>query len=189
MDPVTQDALFTELYNDYRQPLYGYLRRLVGDEAHAEELVQDVFVRAYRALPGLGADPNYRAWLYRVATNAARDWFRRQRLRRWLAFDEGEDDEHRVSRPVADEGSPLPIEERLAVEDALNALPPIYRAPLLLYAVQGLATAEIAEVLGISRSAVKMRLSRGRSSFQRIYGGDGRHASTKTLAPRPGSLP
>lgn len=188
MDPATQDALFIELYNEYRQPLYGYLHRLVGDEAHAEELVQDVFVRAYAALPGLGSAANHRAWLYRVATNAARDWYRRQRLRRWLSLDQNEDDERGPGRSIADEQAGLQIEERLAVEEALKALPPMYRAPLLLYAVQGLATAEIADALGISRSAVKMRLSRARASFQRIYGGDCRHASTKTVNPRPGSL-
>ncbi len=46
-------TLFTELFSAHRQPIYGYLYRLVGDPAHAEELVQDVFLRAYRALPGL----------------------------------------------------------------------------------------------------------------------------------------
>ena len=72
MNATKQNSLFTELYNAYCQPLYGYLYRLVGDVAHAEELVQDVFVRAYRALPGVAAESNYRAWLYKIATNAAR---------------------------------------------------------------------------------------------------------------------
>ncbi len=74
------DALFERLFDEYRQPLLNYLYRLLGEAERAEEVCQDVFVRAYRALPRLPQGANHRAWLYRIATNAATDCYRRRRL-------------------------------------------------------------------------------------------------------------
>lgn len=181
MNKIQQDALFGELFEAYRQPIFAYLVHMVGDLATSEELVQDVFLNAYRALPRLDATANRRAWVYKIATNAARDWFRRQRVRRWLPFasDSGEDAEHREDRDEVDEPaqeSPLPTEDALAVADALGKLKPMYREPLILFAVQGLSTEEIGAILGLSRSGVKMRLARARALFARAYGADN-HAS------------
>jgi RNA polymerase sigma factor (sigma-70 family) len=190
MNRTQQDTLFTELFSAHRQPIYGYLCRLVGDTAHAEELVQDVFLRAYRALPGLADGSNHRAWLYKIATNASRDWFRRQSLRRWVPFlksnsnDEGEPQEE---EPGPDREPASPVEERLAVEDALGKLSLTYRVPLVLFAIEGLSTAEIGVILGISRSGVKMRLSRARALFQSAYGADG-NASTQHVVEGSSNL-
>jgi RNA polymerase sigma-70 factor (ECF subfamily) len=185
MNTTKQNALFTELYNAYCQPLYGYLYRLVGDVARAEELVQDVFMRAYAAPLDPATQPNYRAWLYRIATNAARDWFRRQRLRRWLPLGGDDDDPNQPEGLPADDTS-LPVEERLAVEDALRSLPPNYRAPLVLFVIEGLAVAEIATVIGISPGAVKTRLCRARALFRDAYGAN--QDAPKTVAQESGNL-
>lgn len=190
MKTAGQDALFTELYDAYSQPLYRYLYHLVGDVAHAEELLQDVFMRAYRALPRVDAGANYRAWLYQIATNAARDWFRRQSVRRWLPLErERAQDAEPLEESLASDEPALPVEERLAVRDALRELPGTYRTPLILFAVEGFSTTEIAAVLGISRSAVKMRLLRARLLFQSAYGVCEREgASASNIAQEPGSL-
>ena len=171
MNRAQQDTLFTELFSAHRQPIYGYLYRLVGDRAQAEELVQDVFLRAYRALPGLAEGSNHRAWLFKIATNAACDWFRRQSLRRWVPFLRSNDeDEPGAEEPGPNPEPSLPVEERMAVAEALGNLSLTYRVPLVLFAIEGLSTAEIAAILGISRSGVKMRLARARALFQSAYG-------------------
>ncbi|NLG26541.1 MAG: RNA polymerase sigma factor [Chloroflexi bacterium] len=172
MNTTRQSALLTEFYDTYSQPLYGYLCRLVRDRACAEELLQDVYTRAYRALPRLGEGANYRAWLYRIATNAARDWHRRQSIRPWQSWRATSDETRDGDETEPDPAPALPVEERLAIEEALQALAPMYRVPLVLYAIEGLTTEEIAKVLGIGRSAVKMRLARARSQFQASYGAD-----------------
>ncbi|MHB1357420.1 MAG: RNA polymerase sigma factor [Anaerolineae bacterium] len=172
MNKVEQDTLFESLFSSYRQPIYSYLYRLVGNLDPAEELLQDVFVNAYRALPRLADDANHKAWLYRIATNAARDFFRRQRLRRWLPLhDEEETDEKSNTAEYTEQGEDINREMSIEVQEALLKLPLTYREPLLLYSVHEMSTAEIARVLGIGNSAVKMRLMRAREQFKRVYDG------------------
>lgn len=155
-------AYFEALFATYQQPILSYLYRLLGDVERAEELCQETFARAYRARRSLDQVENVRAWLYRVATNAARDQLRRRRLLSWLPlFDE--DPLLMVDSP---EASAL---EAHAVEQALRKLDPDLRVPLVLYSCQELSTQEIAEVLGISRDAVKQRLVRARLRFKELY--------------------
>src|SRR5712692_3309961 len=77
-------SLFERLFAEYQTPILNYLYRLVGDPVLAEDLVQEAFTRAWRARAQLVVVDNPRAWLYRIATNAARDHLRRRRLIAWL---------------------------------------------------------------------------------------------------------
>lgn len=159
-----RDALFVELYNEFHQPIFGYLFRLLRDRARAEDAVQDAFAKAYRALGRLDGDANYRAWLYRIATNTAYDRLRRQRLISWFPLlDSGDDPALRYEQ---DDDCEINVQ----VQQALEQLPVHYRAPLILYSIDGLSTDEIARVLGISRSSVKMRLLRARRMFIEAHG-------------------
>jgi RNA polymerase sigma-70 factor (ECF subfamily) len=160
------DALFDRLFTGFQRPILNYLYRLLGDRDRAEEVAQDVFVKAYRALPRLPADANHRAWLYRIATNAAYDQLRRRKVIQWLPMGDRE-------RTVAGSTSPEPgLGEREAVQQALEQLPPKYRTALILFCVQGYSTQEIGDMLGISVGAVKTRLYRAREMFRESYGED-----------------
>ena len=160
---VDHEARFEQLFGQYHGSIHAYLCRLVGDRKQAEDLTQDAFVKAYRALPRLPQEANARAWLYRIATNTALDWLRRRALVSWLPlFDR--DHHPAVQATFVDRSL-----ESVAVQQALKRLPPRYRVPLVLYACQGLSTQEIAEILHISRGAVKTRLFRSREKFRRIY--------------------
>lgn len=157
-------ARFEALFAAYHQPILNYLYRLVGDGARAEELCQEAFTRAYQARRSLDRVENVRAWLYRVATNAARDHLRRRRRLAWL--------------PLLDEEPALSVEgpeaataEAQAVHKALLKLDPDLRVPLVLYTCQELSTQEIADVMGVSREAVKQRLVRARLRFKEVYEG------------------
>ena len=118
-------------------------------------------MRAYRALERGARWENPRAWLYSVASRLAIDAHRRRKLLEWLPLlgnepDPGPDPEAAVA-------------EQLAVQEALDALAPKYRIPLLLYVHEGWKVREIAEMLDLSVSAVKMRLCRAREQFRRAY--------------------
>lgn len=160
------DAAFERLFNGYQRPIFNYVYRLLGDAARAEELTQDVFVKAYRALPRLPADANHRAWLYRIATNAAYDQLRRRRLIQWLPLPE------RDRSSTLDNDVEGKLGESDAVQSALAKLPPKHRAVLVLFTVQGYSTREIGNMMGISSGAVKTRLYRARERFRQVYGED-----------------
>ena len=161
------EAVFEQLFRDYRQPILNYIYRLVSDSALAEDLTQQAFVKAYRALPRLTAEANRRAWLYRIATNTSYDYLRRRRLVRWLPLLE------RDSPSLIDKGPDGPAIQQDAVQRTLACLSPDYRAVLILYCVQGYATTEISQILGISQGAVKTRLCRARERFRQAYAEEG----------------
>ena len=160
------DAAFERLFLEYQRPIYNYLCRLVGDRARAEELAQQVFVKAYKALPRLPQDANHRAWLYRIATNAGLDHQRRRRLLQWLPLLE------RDAYTSGGEGLERTVSRHDAVQRALGQLLPADRAVLVLYGAEGYSTAEIGEMIGASPGAVKTRLCRARARFRDAYGGE-----------------
>lgn len=160
---AAREARFERLFREYRQPIARYLSRLVNDPDQVEELAQEVFLKAYRSLDALPTDANERAWLYRIATNTAYDTLRRRRLVQWLPLG-------RRQRKVADpQGLEERVAERDAVQTALARLAPLYRVPLLLYAVEGLSVQEIADVLQVTPNTVKVRMFRARQMFQEAY--------------------
>ena len=151
------------LFERHHGELYAYLCRLLRDRQWAQDLAQETFLRAFRARRSLDQVQNHRAWLYRIATNLALNALKRRRRFAWLPWSLA--DRNPAGRQdVAEE-----LSSRNAVESALAALPEELRAPLLLYAHHGLSVAEVAEALGLSKGAVKMRLCRGRRLFRQAY--------------------
>jgi RNA polymerase sigma-70 factor (ECF subfamily) len=134
---------------------------LTGDPARAEELTQETFLRAYCALEKGARWANARAWLYRVASRLAINDHRRRTLLQWLPL--------RGTDPDPAPAVETCITERLAVQEALAALSPKYSVPLVLYLDEGYSVTEIAEILGLSSSAVKVRLCRAREQFRQAY--------------------
>ncbi len=160
--PTHLRALFERLFAEYHTPILNYLYRLLGDPALAEDLTQEAFTRAWNArrdLPGLD---NPRAWLYRIATNLARDHVRRARLLAWLPL---------LGKELAliEQGPEDVTTESEQMRRALLKLTQDYRVPLVLYTCQELSVAEIAATLGISIDAVKQRLVRARQQLREAY--------------------
>lgn len=162
--PRASDALFDEVYAQYRGPLYNYIYRLIGDRDGADDLLQETFVKVYRALDSLPEGAGRTPWVYRIATNTCYDVLRRRKLISWLPWTRD------VAEPAHGEES---LDGRFAageaVHDALRQVPPALRAPLLLHVVHGFGYADIAATLNLSEAAVKMRISRARAAFRRAY--------------------
>ncbi|MBN2006432.1 MAG: RNA polymerase sigma factor [Anaerolineae bacterium] len=157
----SSDILFNTLYQQHSVELCSYLTRLTDDPGRAEELMHETFIQAYRAMLDGVRWENPRAWLYRVASRLAINAYRRQKLIAWVPFF-GTD-------PASGPGIEAAALERVAVQAALNALPPKYRIPLVLYVYAEQSVVQIADILNLSSSAVKMRLSRAREMFHRAY--------------------
>ena len=157
------DEEFEALFSRYEEPICTYLARMTGDLPRAQELAQETFLRAYRAMARGETWENPRAWLYRVASRLAANDYRRRKLLRWLPL--GDRD------PAPGPSLAEDCAGRLDLQAALEALPPHYRVPLLLLTVADYRVAEIAEILSLGSSAVKMRLSRAREMLRRTYEG------------------
>ena len=155
---------FERLFEKYHAPILNYLHRMVGDRALAEDLTQDSFVKAYRALANTRPDLAFKAWLYRIATNTAISHLRRRKLIRWVPF-----------LPTQDYASNESVERTVSrkhdVEQALHLLPDHYAAVLILRHYEGLSLAETAGALDISENAAKLRLFRARKAFAKVYAG------------------
>ena len=156
---------FERLFVEFQSPILNYLYRLVGDPATAEDLSQEAFTRAWRARAQLAGVDNPRAWLYRIATNAARDALRRRRLLGWLPLG-GEAAHHPQLSHASHEDSSLESER---MRQALLQLSPDYRIPLVLYTCQECSVAEIAAALSLTPAAVKQRLVRARQQLREAY--------------------
>lgn len=129
--------------------------------ARAQELTQETFIRAYRALARGERWDNPRAWLYRTASRLATDDYRHRTVFQWLPLSATKHD------PLS--GIEAGLLQQMAVRTALETLPPKYRIPLVLYVCEGFTVTDIAMMLGLTASAVKMRLSRAREMFRRAY--------------------
>jgi RNA polymerase sigma-70 factor, ECF subfamily len=156
---------FERIYDEFKTPIYNYIYHLVGDREQAEELTQDTFLKAFRALPKMNASLKLSAWLYQIAKHTAFDALRRRKLIAWTPWQD-------LDHEPADVESADP-QETIGTSElvhlALQRMPMHYRAALLLYTQQGFSYAEIAQQLSIAESGVKMYLSRARQSFREHY--------------------
>lgn len=157
-----QATMVAQLFDQYHAVVYAYVCRLVGDHEWAAELTQDVFLKAFRARDRLPGVANPRAWIYRIATNTCFNALRRRQRFAWLPW-------HLVRGLPNTPDAVEQIGRRDAVGSALAALPPKYRAPLLLYAHYSFSVAEVGEALDISEGAVKTRTYRAREMFRQAY--------------------
>ncbi len=158
-------AAFEELFRRWSGPLLRYLERMVRDLSTAEELVQEAFLRVYRARDRYRPDARFSTWLYRIATNLALNELRRPRRKSIHRSTEADDvPELRAESPGSDD---VVDARRLAaaVHQALGQLPEKQRAALCLAAVEGLSYAEVAEALDVTEKAVKSLVHRARSTL------------------------
>jgi len=172
MTPLPQNATqpdFEAVYEQYRSVIRTYLFRLVSDHELADDLTQDTFLRAWRAIclqQVPVAASHLSAYLYRIATNVAYDVLRRRKLIRWNSLD---DLEHEQASDLGDDPQAYHNGpgERIAL--ALELMPAAYRSALLLYLQEGYTYAQIAQSLGIAPKGVKMFLTRARRHFRQHY--------------------
>jgi RNA polymerase sigma factor (sigma-70 family) len=160
------DGSFEELVLAHQRLVFGLALRVVGDRADAEEVAQDTFERAYHALAGYPAERvaamRLRPWLARIALNLARNRLRR-RPAPTRPLEDGDGRPLAVAAPAAAEPAAVAErgQERELLAELLAGLPRPYREAVVLRHVEGLAYAEVAEVLGRPVGTVKTHVHRG----------------------------
>ena len=158
---------FRILVERFQRPVMSVIARMIGDKSVAEDLAQEVFIKAYRKLQTFDRQRKLSSWLFKIAHNTTIDYLRRGRLETVPLEARAADGEASWEvLPTAEEQGPERRAERAQLVSGLNAalgrLKPSYREILLLRFQQGLAYHEIAEVTGLAMGTVKVHLHRAR---------------------------
>jgi len=171
---MTEPQQFEAFLRDYQNMVFSTAMRLLANPTEAQDVSQEVFLRAYERFGELKDSPTAGGWLKTVATNLSLNHLSRYRAR-WSFFSEmfrPDDDGH--DEPEMDFASPVDVgeaveasERREFVEQALKSLPPVQRVPLVLYHLEGLQYDEIAAKLGVSMGKVKTDIFRGREALRK----------------------
>lgn len=160
-----------ELHREHGARIRRYLERLVG-ATDAEDLQQEVFEKAQRAIGTFRGDSRALTWLYRVATNVAIDRLRSAGRRAGLVPDDADGDllgGRRAAEPTDERSLDGEVDRkrmRECIMRVVDGLPPSQRAVILLGELRGLSDRELADALGISLGAAKIRLHRARRALK-----------------------
>jgi RNA polymerase sigma-70 factor (ECF subfamily) len=158
---------FERLYRQHVNRVFSLCARMVADRQRAEELTQDVFVRAWEKLHLFRGESSFGTWLHRLTVNVVLN-ARKSEGRRQARFEETDDENGGGVDAVASSstsgivGMPLPPGDLLDLEAAMKRLPPGARRVFVLHDVEGYKHEEIAEMLGVTTGATKAQLHRAR---------------------------
>jgi len=172
-----QTHLFHDLIRPYERSVYAMALSFLHNEADAEDVAQEAFLKAYRKLGSFRGESRFSTWLITITLNEARGRLRRMKGRTMESLDEPPDEHGGNSPALLRDWREIPSEVlerqevRQLLQEAVNALPPLYREIVMLRDVEELNIAEAAEVLQVTTATIKVRLHRARIMLQ------------KTLAP------
>ncbi|WP_062108444.1 RNA polymerase sigma factor [Bacillus niameyensis] len=160
------DSAFESLVFRYHKPLFGYVFRLLQDEKLAEDIVQESFLKIYQQGKKGFVPEQFKPWIYKIATNACKDYWRKASTQRERISEINENSQvhHIIDRQI----------ERQWMVESLNQLSLDYRTVLYLRFYQDLQYAEIAIALDLPINTVKTRISRGLKQLESIIKEDER---------------
>ena len=173
---------FDLLVLKYQGRIAALVSRYVSDAGEVEDVTQEAFIKAYRALGKFRGDSAFYTWLYRIAANAAKNHLvakgRRPGADATIEDAEGFDESGLLSESASPEALAMGSELAEVVESALNALPDELKAALMLREFDGLSYDDIADVLGCPVGTVRSRIFRAREAIdqrvkEQISGGSG----------------
>lgn len=168
-----ETQLYHELVRPYERSVYIMALSYMKNEADAEDVAQEAFIKAFRNLSTFRGDAKFSTWLISITLNEARNRLRRQGIVRMQSLDEPPDDDGTVSPALLRDWREIPSEAvereevRTLIKKAVETLPEIYRQVFLLRDVEELDVNETAQTLSISISNVKVRLHRARMMLQK----------------------
>jgi RNA polymerase sigma-70 factor (ECF subfamily) len=173
---MTDAQQFEAFMRNYQNMVFSTAMRLLGNIAEAEDISQEVFLRAFEHFDELRENPRAPGWLKTVAVNLSLNHLSRYRSR-WRFFsdlfpatDSDEMPEVEFAGPDNVEDNLARVEQRRLIEQGLRRLPAAQRVPLVLFHMEGLKYEEIAARLGISLGKVKTDVFRGREALRKKLG-------------------
>ncbi|GAB2653957.1 RNA polymerase sigma factor SigM [Saccharopolyspora gloriosae] len=156
---------FAELFRRHRDRLWAVALRTMRDHEDASDALQDAMISAFRNAGSFRAESQVTTWLHRIVVNACLDRIRRRQARPTVPLPDTGPAEPAVPRDAIEEQ-----DTRMAVQDALAALPEEQRAPIVLVDVEGYSVSDTAAILGVAEGTVKSRCARGRVKLAKLLG-------------------
>mgnify|MGYP002624890207 CR=1 FL=1 len=146
------ESIFNELVKKYSEPLYWHVRTIVGSHDDADDLMQEIYIKAWKALPGFRGDADPFTWLWRIATNEAISFMRKARVRAALSFSRLDAAAERIADPDPYfDGD----KARRALRKAIASLPDKQRSVFAMRYFQELSYEQISRITGTSEGALK----------------------------------
>jgi RNA polymerase sigma-70 factor (ECF subfamily) len=173
---MADQAVFSDLAMEYMPALYTAALRMTRNSSDAEDLVQETYLKAYRAFASFELGTNLKAWLYRILTNTYINTYRAKKRRPEIADVEDVEDLYLYRHLSGEQGTVLgrsAEDEALDrftdtdVKEAIEALPDTFRMAVLLADVEGFSYKEIAEITDVPIGTVMSRIHRGRKALQK----------------------
>jgi RNA polymerase sigma-70 factor (ECF subfamily) len=170
------EAAFGHLVERHERMVLRTAFRFLGQMDQAQDAAQETFLRMYRYLDRFDESRDLGPWLYRVVVNACRDVARRRRSTRLVSLDDVQESEQTAMRsgPEEIERAVSRAEQRRVIQAALDTLPERERAAVVLRDIEGLTTAEVAQILGSSEGTVRSQVSTARLKIKRFVEGQER---------------
>ena len=160
----------------YQQRIVKLIMRYVHDPAEAQDVAQEAFIKAYRAMPAFRGDSAFYTWLYRISINTAKNYLVAQQRRPIdYDFDLQDPDNYEVNARLRDEESPegLALQEELrqTMERTIASLPEELRTAIMLREIDGLSYEEIAQAMDCPVGTVRSRIFRAREAIDKSIAG------------------
>ncbi len=156
---------FAALVDRHASAVLSVTTRMVGNAADAQDLAQETFVSAHKALGRFQFGSKLSTWLYRIAVNKCKDWLRARRA--WTVSVHEEDEDGALKWDVPDEQTPLGalVQSEVAreLEQGIAGLPALYREAFVLKHIEGLDYQEMSDILGVAGDTLKMRVYKART--------------------------
>ena len=167
-----EHSAFDTLMIKYRERIYGVVYNMTANRDDAADITQDAFIKAFSSIQRFQGKSSFFTWLYRIAVNTALSHIKKNRKRRFFSFENlHEDAGHEtavevLSAKTKTEKNVLLGELQEKLNEALQKLSPKHRTVVVLYEIDGLSHAEIADIVGCSQGTVRSRLHYAKQQLQ-----------------------
>lgn len=161
---------FNEIVNRYKNPLFNFVSRLLGDPMFSEDIVQETFVRVYRNKHRYHRIAKFSTWIYTIASNLAKTELRRKKIKQFFSISSKGTEEKDYDLPDRSHDIERDVDRSMkqhAVLKEIDRLPSPFKEAVILRDIQDLSYEEISGILDVPLGTVKSRVNRGRARLQR----------------------
>ncbi|MGD6900306.1 RNA polymerase sigma factor [Bacillus infantis] len=163
---------FDQLIKENGLFIYKYIYSLIRHKEQAEDLYQEVLISAFLAFPAFKEESKFRSWLFRIAINKCRDFWRKEKKEKRFWEEEAYKFAMEAEKSLEPEEEFLHKSSREEIVETISSLPDMYRDPLLLFYYHNRTLMEISDEVGAPMSTVKTRMKRGKERLKIRLGGE-----------------